>query len=165
MQRQHWLISLSFLLVFATNIVFARDIRVPMKGTPALTAEVPDGWVIGRETRTTLNVVDQLPANIAFSFNLLLDPRTPREFVSEEMRNAGGPVPTEKGAIKIAGLKGELFESTAKTKSGRKIEVSHYIARLDATHLIAIAVVIPVKAPRSIRKTVKEIVASLKLQR
>jgi len=163
MRRRFWVIA-SALLMLIANPVLAEDIRVPSTGKLALLAKIPDGWTVGQVHEGRLNVADHMPANIAVSFNLLLDTRSPEDFVVEEMRGAGGSVPAQKKPIEVAGLSGWLFESTDKSPSGRQLEVDHYVARLDSIHLIAIAVLFPVDAPQSDRAIIQGILATVRVQ-
>lgn len=164
MRRCFWVIASALLLILITNPVLAEDIRVPSSGKPALLAKIPDGWKVGQESEGRLNVLDHVPPDIAVTFNLLRDARNPEDFVTQEMRSAGGPVPTQKKQIEIAGLNGWLFESTGKAPSGRKLEIDHYVARLDSTYLIAITVLSTMDAPQSDRAIIQNILASVSVQ-
>ncbi|HEY1773912.1 MAG TPA: hypothetical protein VGH91_12060 [Gammaproteobacteria bacterium] len=163
MHRYLRVMASALLLLTITTPALAEDIWVFSDGNPSLLAKIPDGWTVGKERIGVLSVIDRYPAHIAFSFHLLRDARDPEDFVTQEMRSAGGPVPTEKTPIQLAGLSGWLFKSNGKNPSGVELETDHYIARLDSTYLIAIAVVYPPDAPQSDREIIQNVLASLKV--
>jgi hypothetical protein len=163
MRRYLCRIASALLLIAVTNSVLAKDVWVFSSGNPSLHAKIPDGWKVGQEHTGRLNVIDRYPAHIAFAFNLLSDPRSPEDFVTQEMRSAGGTVPTQKKPIQLAGLSGWLFETTGKNPSGVELETDHYVARLDSTYLLAIAVIFPPDAPQSDREIIQNVLASMSL--
>lgn len=150
-------------LVTVATPVFARDIWVFSSGNPSLHAKIPDGWVVGAARVGSLSVIDRYPAHIAFSFHLLSDGRSPEDFVTQEMKGAGGTVPTQKKPIQLAGLSGWVFQTTGKNPSGVELEMDHYVARVDSTYLIAIAVIFPPDASPSDRKIIQDILDSMSL--
>jgi len=162
--RRYLLVVASALLLSAiTGPVSAKDIWVFSSGSPSLHAKIPDGWTVGGERVGRLSVIDRYPAHIAFSFHLLADKRSPEDFVAQEMRSAGGVVPTQKSPVQLAGLSGWHFTSTGKNPSGVELETDHYIARLDSTYLLAIAVIFPPDASPSDRAIIQDVLASLNI--
>ena len=163
MRRYLHVIASALLLITITNPVLAKDIWVFSDGSPSLFAKIPDGWTVGREQEGRLNVIDRYPAHIAIAFNILNDKRSPEDFVTQEMRSAGGPVPTQKKPVQLAGLSGWLFESSGKSPSGVELETDHYVARLDSTYLVAIVMIYPPDAPQSDRAIIQDVLASMKV--
>jgi len=163
MRRYLFVMASALLLITITSPASAKDIWVFSSGKPSLHAKIPDGWTVGREHEGGLNVIDRYPAHIAFSFHLLRDARSPEDFVAQEMQGAGGTVPTQKKPIQLAGLSGWLFQTTGKNPSGVELETDHYVARLDSTYLIAIAVVYPPDAPQSDHAIIQDVLDSITL--
>ena len=163
MRRYLHVIASALLLITLASPASAKDVWVFSSGNPSLHAKIPDGWVVGGERVGGLNVIDRYPAHIAFSFHLLRDARSPEDFVTQEMKGAGGLPPTQKKPIQLAGLSGWLFQSTGKNPSGRELEMDHYIARLDSTYIIAIAVVYPPDAPQSDHAIIQDVLDSMKV--
>jgi hypothetical protein len=157
-------IASALLLIAVTNSVLAKDVWVFSSGKPSLLAQIPDDWKVGKEHEGQLNVFDGSPVKIAISFHLLRDARSPEDFITQEMRSAGGTVPTQKKPVQLAGQNGWLFETAGKNPAGVQLETDHYVARIDATYLIAIAVIFPPDTPQSDRAIIQDILASMKLE-
>ena len=156
-------IGVTFALALVASNTHSAEIRVPTIGAPSLSATVPDEWVIGEEHNGILNVADAIPSTIIISFSFLRDSRDPDRFVEEEMRAAGGNTPVRTKTIEISGHSGWLFVAAENGPSGRSLSVRHYIARVDAQYLVAIAVVLSEDAPEQSLATVDAIVASAKI--
>lgn len=117
----------------------AEEVRLPRAGTPALTFQVPDDWTVGDERgRWIVNIVNALPASVAFSITITADARSPSAFIVQEMTSAGGSVPIHVGKIRIAGLDGELFESAGAASSREPLQMKYLVARVGGGYLLAV---------------------------
>ncbi len=79
------------------------------------------------------------------------------------MSCAGGNEPKRVKGIKISGLNGWLYAAAEKAPSGRNLNIRHYVARVDAQNLLAIAVLLPDDASEQDLKLVESILSSVKV--
>jgi len=156
-------------LTAGASAASAETLRVPKTGTPALTAEVPAGW-IATYTRTDELTIKDAPDMAILEVSVISDPALvakPLDEIAREVLREAEVAPrwTSTGPESIAGLPGQAFIVPVIIDSRPVGTVRLFVAKIDAGHAARLTEITIVKGTTAQEEeTLKTIVSGLRIE-
>lgn len=127
------ILALLSVLLFAASPALAADVRYPEKGVPAVAFKLPDGWSKQYDDDHNLLMASS-NHSVVVVLSLVEYSGSLDYLATEALKVAKADPPTDKKAMRVAGLNGYAWRSHASAADGTKLNLRLMEVKIDPTH-------------------------------
>ena len=141
---------------------WAKQIRFPEEGDPAITAEVLDAWKVEKRNDGNLHI-SSIDRNLEVLFSIVPFDGTLDEAATAAMKANAATAPGPGPEVEISGQKGRIYYSLMAGDNGHILNMKMVVVRLDAQNMGLFTIISDQKVNDLMLRAAQAIVDSVKI--